>query len=77
MLRFQEFLYQKSGEVLEQAAERGCECSIPGGVQGQVGWHPGQPVLVLDMEVGGPACEGAWSLMILEVPSSTSHSMIL
>ena len=23
---------------------------------GQVGWGPGQPGLVLDMEVGGPAC---------------------
>jgi len=32
-----EILYQKSGEVLEQAAQRGCGCSIPGGVQGQVG----------------------------------------
>ena len=28
---------------------------IPGGVQGKVGWGPGQPGLVLDMEVGGPA----------------------
>ena len=27
--------------------------SIPGGVQGQVGWGPGQPGLVLGMEVGG------------------------
>ena len=32
--------------------------SIPGGVQGQVGWGPGQPGLVLDMEGGGPACGG-------------------
>ena len=30
--------------------------SIPGGVQGQVGWGPGQPGLVLSAEVGGPAC---------------------
>ena len=30
--------------------------SIPGGVQGQAGWGPGQPGLVFDMEVGGPAC---------------------
>jgi len=43
--------------VLERAAQRGCGCSIPGGVQGQVGWSPGQPGLVLDMEVGGPACD--------------------
>jgi len=33
---------------------RGCGCPVPGGVQGQVGWGPGQ--LVLDLEVGGPAC---------------------
>ena len=30
------FITGKSGEVLEQAAQRGYECSIPGGVQGQV-----------------------------------------
>jgi len=28
----------------------------PGDVQGQVGWGPGQPGLVLNVEVGGPAC---------------------
>ena len=42
--------------MLAQAAQRGCGCPIPGGVQGQVGWGPGQPGLLLDMEVGGPAC---------------------
>ena len=30
--------------------------SIPGGVQGWVGWGPEQPGLVLNGEVGGPAC---------------------
>ena len=59
-----------------------CGCPIPGGVQGQVGWGPGQPGLVLNMEVGGPACGGGgegsgWSLMILEVPSNPGHSVIL
>ena len=29
--------------------------SIPGGVQGQIGWGPGQPGLVLKVKVGGPA----------------------
>ena len=48
-------LYQERGEVLEQTAQRGCGCAIPGGVQGQVGWGTGQPGLVLDMEFGGPA----------------------
>jgi len=71
-------LYQESGEVLERAAQRGCGCPVPGGVQGQVGWGPGQPGLVLDMAVGSPACGGGcWSLVILEVPSIPSHSMIL
>jgi len=41
---------------MEQAAQRGCGCSVPGGVQGQVGWGPGQPGLVPDLEVGGSAC---------------------
>ena len=49
-------IYYDSGEMLEQAAQRDCGCPIPRGVQGQVGWGPGQPGLVLDMEVGGPAC---------------------
>jgi len=51
-----EIVDQDSGEVLAQAAQRGCGCPVPGGVQGQVGWGPGQPGLVLNEEVGGPAC---------------------
>jgi len=31
-------------------------CSIPGGVQDEVGWGPGQPGLVPDPEVGDPVC---------------------
>ena len=50
-----EVLHRESGEVLEQAAQRGCGCSIPGHVQGQVGWGPGQPGLLPDVEVGSPA----------------------
>ena len=42
--------------MLERAAQRGCGCLVPGGVQGQVGWGPGQPGLVLNVEIGGPAC---------------------
>ena len=41
--------------MLEQAAQRGCECSTPGGVQGEVGWGPGQPGPILNVEVGSPA----------------------
>ena len=42
--------------MLEEAAHRGCGCPIPGGVQGQVGWGPGQPALVLNMEDVSLAC---------------------
>jgi len=54
-----EILCRESGEVLEQLPREAVDVpSIPGGVQGQVGWGPGQPGLVLDVEVGGPACGG-------------------
>ena len=32
-----EILHRESSEVLEQAAQRGCGCPIPGDVQDQVG----------------------------------------
>ena len=35
---------------------------ISGGVQGQVGWGPGQPGLVPDLEVGGPAYDRGMEL---------------
>ena len=44
--------------VLAQAAQSGCGCPFHGGAQGQVGWGPGQPGLVLNVEVGDPACGG-------------------
>ena len=50
------FLYYESGEVLEQAAQRGCGCSVPGGIQDPFGWDPAQPGLVPHLEVGGHAC---------------------
>jgi len=42
---------REGGEVLKQAVQRSCKCSVPGGIQGQVGWDPGQ----LDLVVGSPA----------------------
>ena len=40
----------------------GYGCSIPGGVQGQVGWGTGQRGLVLNVEAGGPASSrGVWA----------------
>ena len=64
--------------MLEQAAQRGCGCPIPEGAQGQVGWGPRQPGLVLSVELGGPACGGGdWRFMIPEVPSNQGHSVTL
>jgi len=41
--------------VLAQAAHRRCGCPIPGGVQRQAGWGPGQPDLMSDLVVGNIA----------------------
>ena len=42
--------------MLKQAAQNGCGCATSESVQGQVGWDPDQPGLVLGLEVDGPAC---------------------
>jgi len=34
------------GDTLEQVAQGGCGCPIPGGIQGQAGCGSGQPGLV-------------------------------
>ena len=39
------------GNTLEQVAQGGCGCPIPGGIQGQAGCGSGQPSLV----IGDPA----------------------
>jgi len=55
-VRGKEVLYYESGEVLEQLPREVVDAlSIPGGVQGQGGWGPGQPGLVLNAEIGSPA----------------------
>ena len=51
-----DILYSEGGEALAQAAKKCCGYPIPGGIQLQAGWGPGQPGLVFDMEVGSPAC---------------------
>ena len=42
----EEVLHCEGGEALEQVAQRGCGCPIPGSVQGQAGWGFEQPGLV-------------------------------
>ena len=46
-----EVFHTEGGDAVEQAAQVGCGCPIPGGIQGQVGCGSGQPGLV----VGYPA----------------------
>ena len=38
--------YDEGDEVLEQIARESCDCSIPGSIQGQVRWGPGQTDLL-------------------------------
>ena len=45
------FFHAEGGDALEQVAQGGCGCPIPGGIQGQAGCGSGQPALV----VGDPA----------------------
>ena len=45
------FFHTKNGGALEQVAQGGCGCPIPGGIQSQAGCGSGQPGLV----VGDPA----------------------
>ena len=43
--------------MLEQVAQQGYGCPISGGIQGQVGWVPGQPDLVGGSLVHGRGLE--------------------
>jgi len=45
------FFHPEGGDALEQVAQGGCGCPIPGGIQGQAGCGSGQPGLV----AGAPA----------------------
>ena len=45
----EEIFYNEGGETLEQVAQRGDSCPIPGNLQRQVGWRSEQPDLVEDV----------------------------
>ena len=47
----EEVFHTEGGDALEQVAQGGCGCPIPGGIQGQAGCGSGQPGLV----IGNPA----------------------
>jgi len=46
---------------------------IAGGAQGQVGWDPHQP----DLVVGNFAYDRGWNWMILEVPSNPLYDSMI
>jgi len=50
--------------------------SIPGGVQGQVGWALGSLGWYEIVEVGGPACSGGLELHDPWGPFQANHSVI-
>ena len=52
----------EGGEALEQVVQRSCGCSIPGGVQGQVGQGSGHPDLVGGIPAYGRGYGTRWSL---------------
>ena len=60
------FFTQRVVTHLEQVAQGGCGCPIPGGIQGQAGCGSGQPGLV-----------GGWNWMIIVVLFNPGHSLIL
>ena len=75
LTRYQEeILPCEGGETLEQVAQRGCGCPLPGSIQGQAGWDCEQPGL--EGEVSLPTA-GGWNYMILKIPSNPNHPMIL
>ena len=39
--------FSRDGDALEQVAQGGCGCPIPGGIQGQAGCGSGQPGLLV------------------------------
>ena len=39
--------FTEDGDTLEQVAQGGCGCPIPGGIQGQAGCGSGQPGLMV------------------------------
>jgi len=72
-----EALYWESGEVLAQAAQRGCGCPIPGGVQGQLGWGPGKTGLVLACGRSIGTWGSLWSLPTQAILWSNCGSLAL
>lgn len=61
----------KGSETLARVAQGGGGFSIPGNIQGQVGWGTEQPGLL-----GGVSLHGGWMRRPKKVPSNPTHPMI-
>jgi len=59
-----EFIYFEGGEALEQVAQGGCGCPLPGSTEGRAGWGCEQPGL----EGGVPAYSRGLELGDLKGP---------
>ena len=53
----------RGGDALEQVAQGGCGCPMPGGIQGQAGCGSGQPGLVAGNLAQSRGVETKWSLL--------------
>ena len=51
------FSHTEGGDTLEQVAQRGCGCPIPGGIQGKAGCDSEQPDLVVGNSVHSKGVE--------------------
>ena len=70
---WEEVFHTEGGDTLEQVAQGGCGCPIPGGIQGQAGCGSGQPGLL----VGDPAHSRGLELMGIVVLFNPGHSVVL
>jgi len=67
------FFHSVCGDALEQVAQGGCGCPIPGSIQGQAGCGSGQPGLL----VGNSAHSRGIETMIIIVLFNPGYSMKL
>lgn len=67
VLLLEETLYREGGEALQQVAQRGYGCPIPGSVEGQLRWDPKQPHLPSGIPAHG---RGHWNYRVFKGPSN-------
>ena len=61
-LHIRKKFFTQGGDAVEQDAQGGCGCPVPGGIQGQAGCSSGQPGLVVGNPAHSRGVETRWSL---------------